>query len=117
MPNCLSLGMLAQRLIGRQSGSGMEDCENTTSESRSATKGLPLDVKVFTRAGCHLCDEAVELLGTYGLKPTLIDIDQDPLWREAYDRCVPVVMLDGKVRFRGRINEVLLRRLLAQSRA
>ena len=29
-----------------------------------------------------------------------------------YDQCVPVVEIDGQERFRGRVNEVLLRRLL-----
>ena len=41
---------------------------------------------------------------------TSIDIHAD--FRDAYCNCVPVLELDDVVRFRGRINEVLLRRLL-----
>lgn len=69
-------------------------------------------VIIYTRTGCHLCDEARELLERYGLQPQLVDIDADPQLRERYTTCVPVVILDGKERFRGRVNEVLLRRLL-----
>ncbi len=69
-------------------------------------------VTVYTRAGCHLCDEACHVLERHGLSPKTIDIDSDPILREQYTDCVPVVAIDGQVRFRGRVNEVLLRRLL-----
>jgi hypothetical protein len=49
----------------------------------------------------------------YGLQPKLVDIDADPALRERYNECIPVVEIDGRERFRGRINEVLLARLLA----
>ena len=69
-------------------------------------------VVLYTRRGCHLCDEADRLLRAYGLDPQHVDIDRDPSLRERFDTCVPVVEIAGRVRFRGRINEVLLRRLL-----
>jgi glutaredoxin len=72
----------------------------------------PHQVILYTRAGCHLCDDARELLERYGLTPELIDIDADPALLERYTTCVPVVVIDGKERFRGKVNEVLLRRLL-----
>lgn len=70
---------------------------------------------VYTRKGCHLCDDAARLLRSYGLSPELVDIDTDPELREKYNECVPVVWIDGKPRFRGRVNRVLLERLLAAS--
>jgi glutaredoxin len=70
-------------------------------------------VVLYTRPGCHLCDEALSLLGRHGLSPEVVNIDADPLLREQYTDCVPVVKIDDKERFRGRVNEVLLRRLLA----
>lgn len=70
------------------------------------------DVILYTRIGCHLCDDAHELLVRHGLNPRLIDIDQQPELRAQYNVCVPVVVIDGKERFRGRIDERLLRRLL-----
>ncbi len=67
---------------------------------------------LYTRKGCHLCDDALETLETYGFDVTLIDIDQDPQLVEQFCDCVPVVEIDGKIRFRGEVNEVLLLRLL-----
>ncbi len=71
------------------------------------------NVVLYTRAGCHLCDEALVVLERFGLSSRLVDIDADPQLRERYNECVPVVEIDGKERFRGRVNEVLLARLLA----
>jgi len=70
-------------------------------------------VSLYTRAGCHLCDEAHALLVRHGLQPELVDIDADPALRERFNYCVPVIVIDGKERFRGRVNEVLLHRILA----
>ena len=69
-------------------------------------------VLLFTRAGCHLCEEAEAVLTQHGLSPQKIDVDANPELRARYDTCVPVVVIDGKERFRGRVNEVLLKRLL-----
>jgi glutaredoxin len=74
---------------------------------------LKPNVILYTRRGCHLCDDARALLERYALRPTLVDIDQDPHLRRQYHACVPVVEIDGKIRFRGLVNEILLRRLLS----
>ena len=73
---------------------------------------MPHQVLLFTRAGCHLCEQAEEVLRRHGLVATPIDIDADPQLRKRYDTCVPVVVIDGKERFRGQVNEILLQRLL-----
>lgn len=70
-------------------------------------------VILYTRQGCHLCDEAAALLSRHGLSFESVDVDQDPALRERYNECVPVVEIDGRERFRGRIDDLLLRRLLA----
>ena len=67
---------------------------------------------LYSRNGCHLCDEALELLETYGFEVTVVDIDQNPQLVEQFCNCIPVVEIDGKIRFRGEVNEVLLLRLL-----
>jgi hypothetical protein len=59
-----------------------------------------------------LCEEAKALLLRHGLRPQEIDIDQDPGLLQQYNECVPVVVIDGRVRFRGRVDERLLKRLL-----
>jgi glutaredoxin len=73
------------------------------------------NVVLYTRNGCHLCEDAVQLLLQEGLKPTLVDIDSDSELKSRYDTCVPVVEIDGQVRFRGRVEPVLLRRILGRS--
>ena len=75
----------------------------------------PQNVVVYTRNGCHLCDDAAHLLRVHGLTPRLVDIDADPALHAAHHEWVPVVEIDGVIRFRGRIEPVLLRRLLADT--
>lgn len=71
-----------------------------------------MKVVIYTRHGCCLCDEADALLRAQGLTPQLIDVDADAALRERFTDCVPVVEIDGKIRFRGRVDPLLLRRLL-----
>lgn len=70
---------------------------------------------LYTRDGCHLCDEAFEILQRYErYLPAIeiVDIDKDHFLVEKFTECVPVVEIDDKIRFRGRVNEILLRRLI-----
>jgi glutaredoxin len=71
---------------------------------------------MYTRKGCHLCDIAWEILtraqNQYGFLIETQDVDSDPVLAEQFGQVVPVVLVNGKVRFRGRINDVLLERLL-----
>jgi glutaredoxin len=69
-------------------------------------------VTLYTRKGCHLCDDVLALLVEHGLEPKCIDVDEDARLRERFNECVPVVEIDGKIRFRGRVDPVLLRRQL-----
>ncbi len=75
------------------------------------------EVRVYSREGCHLCDEAVEILWSslyrpYLPVPEVIDIDDNPELQTKFDLLVPVVEFDGEIRFKGRIDENLLRRLI-----
>jgi glutaredoxin len=71
-----------------------------------------LKVVLYTRDGCHLCDDAAVMLVQHGLRPEIVDIDTDAALHDRFDTCVPVVEIDGKIRFRGRVSRVLLKRLL-----
>ncbi|MCP4193184.1 MAG: glutaredoxin family protein [Planctomycetaceae bacterium] len=83
---------------------------------RSAQRGAnPHQVVIYTRNGCHLCEDAAQLVRQHGICPQMVDIDANAELRERFDCCVPVVEIDGKIRFRGLVNGVLLRRLLAHS--
>jgi glutaredoxin len=72
----------------------------------------PSEVLLYTRDGCHLCEAALRTLEQAGLEVRQIDIDADPKLKARYDACVPVVVIDGRERFRGGIDNLLLRRLL-----
>jgi glutaredoxin len=71
-----------------------------------------MQITLYTRIGCHLCDDAVAVLERHHLPFESIDIDADPKLIAKYNECVPVVVIDGRERFRGRVDEVLLQRLL-----
>lgn len=73
------------------------------------------EVILYSREGCHLCDDARDVLFKYvDYLPHIhvVSIDEYPDLLEQFDTCVPVVECDGKLRFRGRVDEVLLRRLI-----
>jgi glutaredoxin len=76
-----------------------------------------LQFTLYTRQGCHLCEDAWTLLQNWqrrhGFRLEAVDIDTDPALQALHGNDVPVVAVDGKVRFRGRINPLLLQRLFA----
>ena len=73
-------------------------------------------VTLITRVNCHLCDEAwLQLVAAqqlYGFTLRRQDVDTDPALVAEHGECVPVVVVNGKVRFRGKVNAVLLEKLL-----
>ena len=68
-------------------------------------------VVLVTRAGCHLCDEALNLLRELGVEPELADVDADDQLFNLYDWRVPVVMVDDTVVAEGKITRQQLKRL------
>ena len=72
-------------------------------------------IVVYTRPGCHLCDEALAVLREHSayLSPIEgINSESDGRLIGRFGDCIPVVEIDGKVRFRGRVDNLLLRRLI-----
>jgi len=73
-------------------------------------------VTLYTRHHCHLCEVAhnslLETQQSYPFALSIIDIDSDRELAERYGDQVPVVAVNGKVRFHGKVNRVLLQRLL-----
>jgi glutaredoxin len=68
-------------------------------------------VELVTREGCHLCEEAAEVLHRGGVEVTLRDVDADPELLRLYDFRVPVILLDGTVVAEGRIDPSALSNL------
>lgn len=72
-------------------------------------------IVMYSREECPLCDEAAELLQLYHayLPATQeVDIDCNPMLLDRWNSWVPVIEIDGRVRFKGRVSELLLRRLI-----
>jgi glutaredoxin len=84
--------------------------------ARTAVPRPDLHFLLYTRAACPLCDEACEMLLRYQKSHRFVleikDVDEAEDLVHEFGACVPVVTIDGQVRFRGHINEVLLQRIL-----
>jgi glutaredoxin len=81
-----------------------------------AARAAPVQIVFYTRAGCHLCEQAHELLLGYEERNQLrireIDIDTDPELAARHGERVPVLEIGGRPRLWGKINRILLERLL-----
>ena len=74
-------------------------------------------VLVYTRDGCHLCDEAeaavARICAELGQSFATADVDADPELRAEYGDRVPVIMVDGREHGFFRVEEDRLRAALA----
>jgi hypothetical protein len=75
-------------------------------------------VVLFSRPGCHLCDDAravvAKVAGELGERYDECDITQDPAALAAYQESIPVVVVDGVQVDFWRISESRLRAALAR---
>ena len=75
-------------------------------------------VTVYTRVGCHLCQEAERVLraeqASAGFSLELVDIDRDPELVRRYGVRVPVVAVDGQDLFEYEVPLDLLRARLGR---
>lgn len=79
-----------------------------------------LEVILYTRPGCQLCDEAkaeiAPLLKRAGAQLREINIDEDAKLRELYNVDVPVIFLNGRKVAKHRVDREQFRRQLEQAR-
>jgi glutaredoxin len=79
----------------------------------------PREVTLYTRSGCHLCDEAkaamAPLLREFGATLREVDIHQDAELRERYTNDVPVIFLGSRKIAKHRLDPVQFRRQLEQT--
>ena len=50
-------------------------------------------LRLLTRAGCGLCDDAERDLRRLGLHPQMVDIEQDEELKQRYSEAIPVLLL------------------------
>ena len=76
-------------------------------------------VTVYTKPGCHLCEEAVEIVARVcvdlGTSYEEVDITTDPDLQRAYGEQIPVTLVDGTQHDFWRVDERRLRLALDPS--
>lgn len=73
----------------------------------------PVEIVLYSRRGCHLCEQAEEWLGFHAPAATIVDVDARPEDAATFGLRVPVVVIDGAAVLEGRFDE---RQLLAAIR-
>lgn len=73
---------------------------------------------LYSRPGCHLCDEmkdaAAPVAAEYGTVIDVVDIDQDPALQQEYGYEIPVLLVNGRKAFKFRLTARELRRRLSR---
>lgn len=72
-----------------------------------------MPILLYTRRGCHLCEQAEDLLATLGVAAAMVDVDHDAEALARYGLRVPVLEIDGSAVLEGRFEERPLAALLA----
>lgn len=75
-------------------------------------------VRLYSRPGCHLCDDAREVIARVctdlGESFDEVSIDDDPALRERFTDEVPVTFVDGRQHTFWRVDEARLRAALTR---
>jgi glutaredoxin len=81
---------------------------------RASTNSEKLKVVFYTKAGCHLCDDARDLLEDLAVdfpyELTEIDIRSDMGIFEVYRHRIPVIIINDQATVEGRIDHADLRK-------
>jgi glutaredoxin len=72
-----------------------------------------MQILLYTRRGCHLCEQAEDMLAMLGVAAPPVDVDAEPAAAERYGLRVPVLEVDGEAVLEGRFEERQLAALLA----
>jgi glutaredoxin len=89
-------------------------------DARLAAAG-PREVALYTRPGCHLCEEAKAAIGPllreFGAALREINIENDPVLEERYGWEIPVVFIGPRKAAKHRVDVEQFRRQLQESRS
>ena len=87
-------------------------------DARLAAAG-PLQVTLYTRPGCHLCEEAktavAPLLREFGAELREVNIENDAVLEERYGSDIPVIFLGARKAAKHRLDVEQFRRQLRQA--
>jgi len=91
---------------------------NSPEEARLAASG-PRDVTLYSRPGCHLCEEAkaaiAPLLREFGAVLHEINIDEDAVLKESYGWDIPVIFIGSHKAAKHRVDVAQFRRQLQEA--
>jgi glutaredoxin len=89
-------------------------------EEQRLAAAKPLEVTLYTRPGCHLCEEAkatIEpLLEEFGAKLREVNIEGDVVLTERYGWDIPVVFVGSRKAAKHRVERERFRRQLMEAR-
>ena len=81
----------------------------------------PRDVTLYTRSGCHLCDEAkaaiAPILREFGMVLREVNVDEDEVLKERYGWDVPVIFIGRHKAAKHRVDLAQFRRQLQNAEA
>jgi glutaredoxin len=90
-------------------------------EDSRLSAALPLDVTLYSRPGCHLCDDAkatiTPMLSEFGATLREVNIDQDSEIAERYCWDIPVIFIGAHKAAKHRVDPTQFRRQLEEARA
>jgi glutaredoxin len=93
---------------------------NTHPEDLAIAEAGPRDVTLYTRPGCHLCDDAksdiAPLLQQFGARLREVNIDEDPILRERYGWDIPVIFIGRHKAAKHRVDLAQFRRQLEETK-
>jgi glutaredoxin len=72
-----------------------------------------MDILLYTRRGCHLCELAEDMLAVRRVDVRLVDVDGNAETLARYDLRVPVLEIAGRTVLEGRFDERSLTAALA----
>jgi hypothetical protein len=81
---------------------------------------VPIALTLYTRAGCHLCEDMEAVLlpaaAEFGCVLERVDISSDPALEARFGQEIPVLLVNGRKAFKYRLTERELRRRLQAER-
>lgn len=81
----------------------------------------PREVTLYTRPGCHLCEEAkatiAPLLREFGASLREVNIEKDEVLEERYGWDIPVIFIGARKGAKHRVDVEQFRRRLRESKA
>ena len=91
------------------------------SEDERLARATPREITLYTRPGCHLCEEAkaaiAPLLAEFGATLLEVNVDEDPVLRERYGWDIPVLFIGAHKAAKHRVDLEQFRRQLRDAQS